>query len=64
MRFTINKKNVKDVPAIFDLLEKEKIPRVCFYHLVYAGRGSKLVKEDLNHAERRKTIDLIMDKTK
>lgn len=64
LRFTINKKNVKDVPAIFDLLEKEKIPRVCFYHLVYAGRGSKLVKEDLTHEESRKTLDLIMDRTK
>ncbi|NJD77051.1 MAG: 12,18-didecarboxysiroheme deacetylase [Candidatus Methanoperedens sp.] len=64
LRFTINKKNVKDVPAIFDLLEKERIPRVCFYHLVYAGRGSKLVKEDLTHEESRKTLDLIMDKTK
>ncbi|MCX9010664.1 MAG: 12,18-didecarboxysiroheme deacetylase [Candidatus Methanoperedens sp.] len=64
LRFTINKKNVKDIPAIFDLLEKEKIPRVCFYHLVYAGRGSKLVKEDLSHEESRKTLDLIMDRTK
>ncbi|SNQ60156.1 12,18-didecarboxysiroheme deacetylase [Candidatus Methanoperedens nitratireducens] len=64
LRFTINKKNVKDVPAIFDLLEKEKIPRVCFYHLVYAGRGSKLVKEDLTHEESRKTLDIIMDRTK
>ncbi|TAN40026.1 MAG: 12,18-didecarboxysiroheme deacetylase [Candidatus Methanoperedens sp.] len=64
LRFTINKKNVKDIPAIFDLLEKEKIPRVCFYHLVYAGRGSKLVDEDLTHEESRKTLDLIMDRTK
>ncbi|GFO95920.1 radical SAM domain protein [groundwater metagenome] len=64
LRFTINKKNVKDIPAIFDLLEKEKIPRVCFYHLVYSGRGSKLVKEDLTHEESRKTLDLIMDRTK
>ncbi len=64
LRFTINKKNVRDIPAIFDLLEKEKIPRVCFYHLVYAGRGSKLVKEDLSHEESRKTLDLIMDRTK
>ncbi len=64
LRFTINKKNVKDIPAIFDLLEKEKIPRVCFYHLVYSGRGSKLVKEDLSHEESRKTLDLIMDRTK
>ncbi len=64
LRFTINKKNVKDIPAIFDLLEKEKIPRVCFYHLVYAGRGSKLVDEDLTHEESRKTLDHIMDRTK
>lgn len=64
LRFTINKKNVKDIPAIFDLLEKEKIPRVCFYHLVYAGRGSKLVKEELSHEESRKTLDLIMERTK
>ena len=64
LRFTINKKNVDDIPAIFDLLEKEGIPRVCFYHLVYTGRGSKLVEEDLTHEESRKTLDLIMDRTK
>lgn len=64
LRFTINKKNVKDIPAIFDLLERERIPRVCFYHLVYAGRGSKLVEQELSHEESRKTLDLIMDRTK
>jgi len=64
LRFTINKKNAQDIPAIFDLLEKEGIPRVCFYHLVYAGRGSKLVEEDLSHEESRRVVDLIMDKTK
>jgi Fe-coproporphyrin III synthase len=64
LRFTINKKNAQDIPAIFDLLEEEGIPRVCFYHLVYAGRGSKLVKEDLSHEESRRVVDLIMDKTK
>jgi MoaA/NifB/PqqE/SkfB family radical SAM enzyme len=41
LRFTINKFNVGEIPAIFDLLEEMDIPRVCFYHLVYAGRGSK-----------------------
>ena len=64
LRFTINKKNVKDIPAIFDLLEKEKIPRVCFYHLVYSGRGSKMVEDELSHEESRKTLDIIMDRTK
>ena len=64
LRFTINKKNAQDIPAIFDLLEAEGIPRVCFYHLVYPGRGSKLVEEDLSHEESRRVVDLIMDKTK
>jgi len=64
LRFTINKFNVDEIPSIFDLLEEMDIPRVCFYHLVYAGRGSNLVKDDLSHAETRKTLDLIMDRTK
>ena len=64
LRFTINKKNANDIPSIFDLLKRENIPRVCFYHLVYAGRGSKLVKEDLSHEESRKTLNLIMNRTR
>lgn len=64
LRFTLNKRNAHDVPGIFKLLEEENIPRVCFYHLVYAGRGSKLVKEDLSHEETRRVVDLIIDKTK
>jgi 12,18-didecarboxysiroheme deacetylase len=63
LRFTINKFNVKEIPGIFDLLEKMDIPRVCFYHLVYSGRGSDLVKEDLTHEETRKAVDLIIDRT-
>lgn len=63
LRFTINKINVGEIPNIFDLLEEMDIPRACFYHLVYAGRGSKLVEEDLTHEESRKAVDLIMDLT-
>lgn len=63
LRFTVNKLNVGEIPSIFDLLEREEIPRVCFYHLVYAGRGSKLVEEDLPHPETRKVVDLIIDRT-
>jgi radical SAM protein with 4Fe4S-binding SPASM domain len=40
------------------------IPRICFYHLVYSGRGSGLVEADLSHEQSRKTVDLIMDRTK
>ncbi|MDD4242207.1 MAG: 12,18-didecarboxysiroheme deacetylase [Smithellaceae bacterium] len=64
LRFTVNRHNVADVPAMFDLMRKEKIERMCFYHLVYSGRGSKLREEDLAHEESRRLLDLIADKTK
>jgi Fe-coproporphyrin III synthase len=64
LRFTINKHNVADIPGIFRLLETEEIPRVCFYHLVYSGRGSNLMSEDLSHEETRRTVDDIMAATK
>ena len=64
LRFTINKRNAAEIPKIFDILRDRDIPRVCFYHLVYSGRGTELVKEDLNHAETRAAVDLIMDKTR
>jgi len=64
LRFTINRFNAHEVPGLFDLLEEMEIPRICFYHLVYAGRGSSLINDDLSHEETRKVVDLIMDRTK
>jgi 12,18-didecarboxysiroheme deacetylase len=64
LRFTINKINVGEIPDLFQFIEENDIPRICFYHLVYAGRGSKLVEEDLSHEESRRAVDLIMDFTK
>lgn len=63
LRFTINRHNYQDLGAIFDLVEQENIPRVCFYHLVYAGRGSKMVEEDITRAEARAAMDLIVERT-
>jgi radical SAM protein with 4Fe4S-binding SPASM domain len=63
LRFTINRMNAAEIPAIFDLLEQRDIPRVCFYHLVYTGRGSELIKEGLDHEETRRVVDLIIDRT-
>ena len=62
LRFTINRHNFHELDGIFDLLEEEKIPRVCFYHLVYSGRGSKMIEEDISHEETRQALDLIIDK--
>ncbi len=64
LRFTINKRNAGEVPKLFDLVRDLEVPRICFYHLVYSGRGSDLIKEDLDHAETRAMVDLIMDRTR
>lgn len=64
IRFTVNKHNLHDVPAMFDLLRKEGIERMCFYHLVYTGRGAKLRAEDLTHEETRRLLDLIAAETR
>ena len=63
LRFTINRMNMGEIPYIFNILEEYNIPRACFYHLVYAGRGSDMVEEDLDHEETRKVVDLITDRT-
>ncbi|MBS3732991.1 MAG: 12,18-didecarboxysiroheme deacetylase [Desulfobacterales bacterium] len=64
LRFTINRFNVDEIPGLFDLLEEMEVPRICFYHLVYAGRGSSLVNDDVSHEETRQILDLIMDRTR
>ncbi len=63
LRFTLNRANFQEVPAIFDLVEAHHIPRICFYHLVYTGRGSELLDQALSHAETRDTVDLICERT-
>ncbi|NHM28393.1 putative heme d1 biosynthesis radical SAM protein NirJ1 [Desulfofundulus sp. TPOSR] len=63
LRFTINRHNFHQMEAIFDLIERENIPRVCFYHLVYSGRGKEMLKDDITQQESRAALDLIMERT-
>jgi len=62
VRFTINSHNYDQMDDIFHLIKEEKIDRVCFYHLVYSGRGSEMIKEDISHLQSRAAMDLIMEK--
>jgi radical SAM protein with 4Fe4S-binding SPASM domain len=41
LRITLARSTIEGIDSIFDLLERESIDRVCFYHLVPAGRGTK-----------------------
>jgi Fe-coproporphyrin III synthase len=63
LRFTINKRNYPEIPDIFQLLEAENIPRICFYHLVYAGRGTHLIDEALPLEVTRHIVDDIINFT-
>lgn len=63
VRFTITRFNYQDIPALFKLAEQEGIPRLCFYHLAYVGRGASLGQDELNHSETRAVVDLICEQT-
>src|SRR5690606_14867779 len=42
LRLTLTRHTVSDLDRILDFIEAEEIQRVCFYHLVYSGRGVNL----------------------
>jgi radical SAM protein with 4Fe4S-binding SPASM domain len=61
LRLTLSSHNIADLDRILDFIEAEDIDRVCFYHLVYSGRGSNIV--DVTHAQSRLAVDKILDRT-
>jgi len=62
LRFTMTGRNIGELPAIFDLIGNLDIPRACFYHLVYTGRGADMIADDLTGDQKRQALDLIIDK--
>lgn len=62
LRFTLSKDTVKQVADILYLVEEEGIPRVCFYHLVYTGRASRMAERDLSHEETREVMDFLIER--
>src|SRR5665648_86784 len=62
LRFTINHHNIKEMDKIFDFIEAENIDRVCFYHLVYSGRGEQT--QDVSTEESRQAMDTIIRRTR
>ncbi len=60
LRFTINHHNYEELEKIFDFIEEEKINRVCFYHLVYTGRGNMMMDEDVSPEQTRQAMDIII----
>ena len=63
LRLTLTRRNLSELGALFDLLEREDLPRICFYHLVSSGRGRHLSQWALSRAETRGAVDLIAGRT-
>lgn len=63
LRLTLTKHTYEGLDQIFETIDAEGVERVCFYHLVYSGRGRKLQSVDLSHAETREVLDRILAKT-
>ena len=64
LRVTMTRDNVRAIPDIFNLMRAERVPRICLYHLVYTGRGKEIAATDLDHAEARAALDMIVVETK
>lgn len=62
LRFTISRDTLDQLEDVFKFISEEKIPRVCFYHLAYSGRGNEMINEDITHEETRQAMNLIMQK--
>lgn len=60
LRFTINSHNLAELDNIFDFIEEKNINRVCFYHLVYSGRGNQMIKEDVTPSQSRQAMETII----
>jgi radical SAM protein with 4Fe4S-binding SPASM domain len=64
LRFTITKQNAGKIPAVFDIAASANIRRICFYHLIKAGRAKNLDSFTLTPQQTRLAVDAIIEKTR
>jgi radical SAM protein with 4Fe4S-binding SPASM domain len=60
LRLTLTRHNVENIGRILDFIEEEGIQRVCFYHLVPAGRGGEL--QVLEPEAARRALDTLVER--
>jgi heme d1 biosynthesis radical SAM protein NirJ len=61
VRFTVTQDNQHDLPALLDLVERERIDKFYLSHLNYAGRGNVNRTTDAYHETSRRVMDLLFD---
>ena len=64
LRLTLTRHTVRDLDAIFELVEQEHINRACFYHLVPSGRGRQIASDQLNPVETRVAVERIFERAR
>jgi heme d1 biosynthesis radical SAM protein NirJ len=61
VRFTLTQDNAHDLPALLELMERERIERFYLSHLNYGGRGNINRKADAVFRTTRDAMDLVLD---
>ncbi len=61
LRFTLTRDNVDDLPALLELMERERIDKFYLSHLNYAGRGNRNRRDDAQYRMTRTAMELLFD---
>jgi radical SAM protein with 4Fe4S-binding SPASM domain len=61
IRTPLHRWNYPELADFLDFIERQRIRRVVFAHLIYAGRGNS-PQDDLTPDEKRRALDLILDR--
>ena len=57
----LNRWSYPDLADILDFVERQRIRKVVFAHLIYAGRGNH-PHHDLTHEQKRRALDLLLER--
>ncbi len=61
LRFTLTENTQRSLPFVFELAEREGIPKIYISHLVYSGRGGDL--HDLGKEDYKRAVEFILNKS-
>lgn len=61
LRMTLHQGNVHEVPKLLELMDREDVDRICFYHLVPSGRGAEIAETMMTEQQSRETLAYLMN---
>lgn len=60
LRMTLHQGNIHEVPKILELMDREAVDRICFYHLVPSGRGAEIAETMMTAEQARDNLAYLM----